>query len=78
MKVTARFNAPNRIPGNNVAEPFGDLKVAVRANPGLIFFCICTDAGLSRVLNATFDFRTAKAQAGQIEVKLFDWLLLRL
>jgi hypothetical protein len=53
--MTSGVNASNLIPGDNVADPLGDLKVAVWAHPGFSIFGICANARLSRVFDSPFD-----------------------
>jgi hypothetical protein len=54
--MTPSLDAANFIPGNNVADALADLKMAVRADPGLSIIRICTDAGLGCVFDAALDF----------------------
>jgi hypothetical protein len=61
--MTSGVNTANLIPGDNVANSLGDLKVAVWANPGFSVFGIRPDTRLGRVFDSPFDFRTTKAQA---------------
>ncbi len=63
--MSSSLNAPNFIPGDNVADALADLQVAVGADPGLSIISICTDAGLGRVLNTTFSFASTKAESNR-------------
>jgi len=60
MKVSASVDAANRIPGDNVAETLGDLKIAVRTNPGLAIVGVCSDAGLGGVFDTALDLGSAQ------------------
>jgi hypothetical protein len=59
--MTASFDAANFIPGNDVAEAFGYLQVAVWADPGFSVVCVCANARLSGVLDAAFEFGSSNA-----------------
>jgi hypothetical protein len=61
--MTASFNTTHCVPGNYVADSLGDLQMAVRADPSFIFIGICSNAGLSRVGNASSGFFAAYAHS---------------
>jgi hypothetical protein len=72
VKVPARLYATHFIPGNQVTEAFGDLKVAVWAYPGFAVIGVCADAGLGCVFNTALNFGSAKTHAHRGEIKLFN------
>lgn len=72
MKVSARLDAANLIPGNKVAQAFANLQVAVWANPGLTIVGVCTDAGLGDVFNATLYLAAAQSEADGAEIYRFN------
>jgi hypothetical protein len=53
MKMPTCFNTAHRIPRNNVTYAFGDLQVAMWANPRLVILGIGANARLRCVFNAT-------------------------
>lgn len=60
--MTSSLDSANFIPGNNVADSLADLKMAVRADPGLTVIRVCTDAGLGCVFDTAFDFAATQAK----------------
>ena len=76
--MTSSLDAANFIPGNNVADALADLKMAVRADPGLTVIGVCTDAGLGCVFDTPFDFAATEPEANRAEIKILNRLRLGL
>lgn len=57
------FYTANGIPSNGVINSFGDLQVAMWANPSLVVIGVCTNAGLGCVGNASFNFFPANSKS---------------
>ena len=76
--MTSSFDAPNFIPGNNVADALADLKMAVRADPSLAVIGVCTDAGLGCVFDTPFDVAATEPEANRAEIKILNRLRLGL
>ena len=66
--MSASIYAANLIPGDQVANAFADLQVAVRTNPGFAIVCVRTNAGLGDVFNAAFDLTATQPEAHNAEV----------
>jgi hypothetical protein len=63
MKVTSGFNTANSIESHQMANSLGDLQLAVRADPGLAVFRVCTDGALNGVFNSALEFGATKTTA---------------
>jgi hypothetical protein len=68
VKVSTGVYASNLIPGNDVTDSLGDLKVTVRADPSFAIVGICADASLSRVFDSALDFGSSQTETNGIQI----------
>lgn len=63
------FNTANCVPRDRMRNALCDLQVAVRANPCFVVIGIGSRAGLHRVFDIAFDFRTHPTKTNSIQVE---------